>query len=359
MATFPTEQPFRLLSRRRRGRWLGGVCVGLGGALRIHPAWIRAAFVLGALLAGAGILVYVAGWLILPDDGEQPGDESSRWLVRAAKACAACLAAGALAAFAAAATLFGFGWIAMGLGAALLVAVLIAWPRMGPAWALLPLAAIALPTAAVAASGIQLVPQAAHVTVAPSALAAGGRATFRAGLGTLLVDLRRTALPASGVLDVRVQGGVRRTIVALPRDRCVHVDLHYDVKPFWAQVASQFAGHGPSSEVVLFGAYLPPRPRTIEDTSRVPGPVLKLDFSSAGGGLYVRDYPASVDPETDPNWPGMLGFPEPRPDVRGLSRKQARFELESWQARHAAEVRSDQLIRSLMGGPCATAGGSG
>jgi phage shock protein PspC (stress-responsive transcriptional regulator) len=177
MATFPTEQPLRLLYRCRNGRWLGGVCVGLAHALRIHPAWIRAAFVLGAFLAGAGVLVYLAGWLILPQEGEQPGDQSSRWLVRVARACAVCLAAGALATFAAGATLFGFGLIAVGLGAVLLVAVLVAWPRMGPAWALLPLAAIALPTAAVAASGIQLVAQVGHVTVAPRALATGGRAT--------------------------------------------------------------------------------------------------------------------------------------------------------------------------------------
>jgi hypothetical protein len=215
-----------------------------------------------------------------------------------------------------------------------------------------------VPAAAVAASGVKFASDADHVTVAPRALAPGGRATFRAGLGTLLVDLRRTTMPTTGTLDVRVQGGVRRTIVALPDDRCVHVELHYAVNPFWAQVASQFVGHEPTSEIVGFGAYLPPRRGTADNASPVPGPVLKLDFTSAGGGLYVRDYPVSVDPETEPNWPGFLGAPELRPNVRGLPRRLANYELSAWRVRHAAEVRSDRLVRSLIGGPCAARAGS-
>ena len=358
MATFPEDPPLRTLSRSRGSRWLGGVCAGLARGLGIRPGWIRAAFVLGALVAGAGILVYLACWLIIPEEGEQPGDPSSRWLVGAARVCAVCLGVAALAALAALATLFGFGGVAVALAASVLIVVLVAWPRLGPAWALLPVAAIALPAAAVAASGVELATDAGHVTVAPRTLAPGGRATFRAGLGTLLVDLRRTAMPATGTLDVRVQGGVRRTIVALPEDRCVHVELHYAVKPFWAQVAAQFVGHEPTSEIVGFGAYLPPWRGTADNASPIAGPVLKLDFTSAGGGLYIRDYPVSVDPETEPNWPGFLGAPELRPNVRGLPRRLAKYELSAWRVRHAAEVRSDRLVRSLMGGPCAAGAGS-
>ncbi len=158
---------------------------------------------------------------------------------------------------------------------------------------------------------------------------------------------------------MRVRGGVRRTIVALPHDRCVSVEARYAVKPFWAQVASQFVGHEPTSEIVAFGRYLPLRPGVFNVTSPTPGPVLKLDFTSAGGGLYVRDYPDDVDPETHPNWPGFMGFPEPRPDVQGLSRRVARFEVRSWQVRHADEVHSNGLISRLMGGPCAVEGASG
>ena len=96
--------------------------------------WIRAAFVVGALVGGLGVLVYLVCWLIIPDEGEEPGDLSSAWIVALAKACAACVACVALGMLAAAATLFGFGWIAVGCAAAVLIVVLAAWPRLGPAW---------------------------------------------------------------------------------------------------------------------------------------------------------------------------------------------------------------------------------
>jgi phage shock protein PspC (stress-responsive transcriptional regulator) len=354
MTTFQIEQPLRLVSRSRHGRWLGGVCAGLARARGIHPGWIRVGFAAGGLVGGIGVLVYLACWLIIPLEGEAAGARSSGWLVGLAKACATCAGLATLGVLAAGATLFGFGWVAVVLAAATLVAVLIAWPRLGPAWALLPLAGIAFPAVAVAAGGVKLTPEAGHVTVAPKALAPGGVATFRAGLGTLLVDLRHTALPATGTLDVRVQGGIRRTIVALPRDRCVHLELTYAIHPFWSQAASLVAGHGPAAGVVVFGDYLPGRSGKADETSPVPGPVLKLRLSSAGGSLYVRDYPDAVDPDHVPNWPGFPVAPEPRPSVKGLSKRLARYELRSWTARHAAEVREHQFVALNMPGPCAT-----
>jgi phage shock protein PspC (stress-responsive transcriptional regulator) len=355
MATFQIEQPLRLVSRSRNERWLGGVCGGLARAREINPAWIRGAFVIGGLIAGVGVLAYLACWLIIPAEGEAPGERSAGWLVALAKACATCLGLVTLAVLAAAATLFGFGWIAVALAAAALLVVLVAWPRLGPAWALLPMAAVALPAVAVVAGGVQLTIDSGHVTIAPRALAPGGVATFRAGLGTLLVDLRRTDVPATGTLNVRVQGGVRRTIVALPHDRCVHLELTYSIHPFWSQAASVVAGHGPSSGVVVFGDYLPGNSGKAGNTSPAPGPVLKLHLTSAGGSLYVRDYPDSVDPDDAPNWPGFPVFPEPRPNLKGLSRRQARYELRSWTTRHAAEVRERQFVAQNMSGPCATA----
>jgi phage shock protein PspC (stress-responsive transcriptional regulator) len=133
MATFQIEQPLRLVSRSRSERWLGGVCAGLGRARGIHPAWIRAVFVLGGLIAGVGLLAYLACWLIIPVEGEEPGVRSSGWLVALAKACATCLGLGTLAVLAASATLFGLGWIAVALAAGALLVVLVAWPRLGPA----------------------------------------------------------------------------------------------------------------------------------------------------------------------------------------------------------------------------------
>ena len=178
------------------------MCSGLARGRGTHPAWIRAAFVIAALIGGLGMLVYLVCWLIIPDEGEEPGDLSSGWIVALAKACAASVAVVALGVLAAAATLFGFGWVALALAAAVLIVVLAAWPRLGPAWALLPVAAIALPSAAVAATGVMLVAQTGHETIAPKTLGTNGVATFRAGVGTMLVDLRDTALPASGACSV-------------------------------------------------------------------------------------------------------------------------------------------------------------
>lgn len=355
MATFRIEQPLRLPSRSREGRWLGGVCAGLGRARGIHPAWIRVAFVIGGLFAGVGLLAYLACWLIIPQEGEELGERSSNWLVGLAKACGACLGLVTLAVLAAGATLFGFGWAALAVAAVALVAVLASWPRLGPAWALLPLASIALPAVAVASSGTRLVAAAGHETIDVGSLTPGGMATFRSGLGTMLVDLRHTALPATGTLDVRVQGGVRRTIVALPHDRCVHVELTYSIQPFWSQVASLIAGHGPSAGVVVFGAFLPDRSGSRRFTSAVPGPVLKLHMTSVGGSLYVRDYPDGVNPDYIPDWPGLVVQPEPRPNVRGLSKSQARYELHAWRRRYAGELRSEQEVARAMPGPCAAA----
>ena len=191
------------------------------------------------------------------------------------------------------------------------------------------------------------------MTIDPGSLAPGGVATFRSGLGTMLVDLRHTALPATGTLNVRVQGGVRRTIVALPHDRCVHVELTYSVRPFWSEVASVVAGRAPAPGVAVFGDYLPGRSGKRDLTSPSPGPVLKLHMTSAGGSLYVRDYPDNVDPGDAPNWPGFPVAPELRPNLRGLSKRQARYELRAWGVRHAAEVRSQQFVAQNIAGPCA------
>jgi hypothetical protein len=245
--------------------------------------------------------------------------------VKLAQACAACVGVVAVGAVGATATLFGFGWIVLALAAAVLLGVLVSWPRLGPAWALLPIAALTLPSLAVAAGGLELSPGAGHLTVSPAALRQSGQLTVRAGLGTMLVDLRRTTLPASGLVTLRIEGGVRRTIVALPDARCVHVSLHYKVRRLVAQVAAQLTGELPFSGVEMFGYVVDPG-STIRNFSEGPaaGPWLRIEFTSMGGSLYVRDYPDSIDPEVRPGWPGYRVFPEARPNTTGVPRAAAR-----------------------------------
>ena len=50
---------------------LAGVCGGLARYFEIHPAFFRVGFVVLTLLGGAGILIYLAAALVIPDEGKQ------------------------------------------------------------------------------------------------------------------------------------------------------------------------------------------------------------------------------------------------------------------------------------------------
>lgn len=49
---------------------LAGVCGGVGEALRIDPVVIRVAVVVLTFFGGAGVVAYIAGWLLLPEANE-------------------------------------------------------------------------------------------------------------------------------------------------------------------------------------------------------------------------------------------------------------------------------------------------
>ena len=59
------------LERSRSDRKLAGVCGGLARYFDIHPAVYRVGFVVLALLGGAGILIYLAAALVIPDEGQE------------------------------------------------------------------------------------------------------------------------------------------------------------------------------------------------------------------------------------------------------------------------------------------------
>jgi phage shock protein PspC (stress-responsive transcriptional regulator) len=342
--------------RAEDGRRVAGVCAGLARARGVPVGWLRAAFVLAALAGGLGVLVYLACWLIIPTESEEHDADGRRWIVLLAQACASCAGLATLAALGATATVFGFGWIVVACAAAAFTGALAFWPRVGPAWALLPIAALALPSVAVAAGGVRLVPRSGHVTVAPAAIADVPREGYRNGLGTMLVDLRDTALPAGGTASLRIEGGVRRTIVALPHDRCVKVRVRSHVVAFAARMAARLSGRGsrPFSDVVVFGAsrYGVGR-RTSTGTAGGHGPTLTIDFGSQGASLYVRDYPDGVDPDSRPDWPGYPVVLEPRPNTTGTPRRAARRLVRNWRVRRRAQLRSKRRIEPLLPGPCA------
>lgn len=57
--------------RTKDDRILAGVCSGIGRGLDIDPNIVRIVFVVMALAYGAGIIAYVAGWVLLPDEEDK------------------------------------------------------------------------------------------------------------------------------------------------------------------------------------------------------------------------------------------------------------------------------------------------
>jgi phage shock protein PspC (stress-responsive transcriptional regulator) len=64
-----TERPpAREWTRAREGAWLGGVAAGLAKRFGFPVVAVRLAFVVGTILALWGIVVYVALWILMPQE---------------------------------------------------------------------------------------------------------------------------------------------------------------------------------------------------------------------------------------------------------------------------------------------------
>jgi phage shock protein PspC (stress-responsive transcriptional regulator) len=56
------------LVRPANDRMIAGVCSGLGRRFGISPNVVRLIFVLSMLLPGPQILIYLAGWILIPNE---------------------------------------------------------------------------------------------------------------------------------------------------------------------------------------------------------------------------------------------------------------------------------------------------
>jgi phage shock protein PspC (stress-responsive transcriptional regulator) len=72
--TEPNINPSKRLYRIREGRVVAGVCAGLAAYFGIDPTLVRLAFALLTIFGGAGVLVYLVAWIVIPEEG---GDGSS------------------------------------------------------------------------------------------------------------------------------------------------------------------------------------------------------------------------------------------------------------------------------------------
>jgi len=52
--------------RRRHGKMLAGVCTGLAEQFGISVTILRLAFVLGTLIGGPGLIIYIVLWVVMP-----------------------------------------------------------------------------------------------------------------------------------------------------------------------------------------------------------------------------------------------------------------------------------------------------
>jgi phage shock protein PspC (stress-responsive transcriptional regulator) len=56
------------LRRPADGRMLAGVAAGIARSLGVDPIIARVGFLVLALVGGAGVPLYLAGWLLIPDE---------------------------------------------------------------------------------------------------------------------------------------------------------------------------------------------------------------------------------------------------------------------------------------------------
>ena len=355
-------QPAARIARAREGRLLGGVCAGLPDVWRLGTNGLRLVFLVASLLGGVGIVAYLACWLVIPAADQEPDADPVRGIVLLAWATGGLVALVLVAAAAAAATVFGLGWIVFGLAAILAVFTYTPFhTRIPTVAALLTMAALTLPAVTVALSPLRLTFQSGESILQPRTYGAVDSNVYHSGFGTLLIDLRRTTpIPPGAHATLRIDGGLRRTIVALPTDRCVRVRVNYDIHLFPAHLAALLTGRTltPFHDVVLFGQPYGYGSRlgttgTATSHGAASSPLLTIDFTSQGGGLYVRDYPNTLDPDLAPQWPGFPVTVEPRPYLRNEPRRVQRQMLRNWRRRVAVERADQHRVEQDMSGPCA------
>jgi phage shock protein PspC (stress-responsive transcriptional regulator) len=273
-------EPRRLI-RSRDGRMIAGVCAGLGRYFAIDPVIVRVAAVALVFAGGAGLLAYLAAWLLVPDEAGG-ADAGPGRLATVAGAVLLVCAVGAIVPFSAGPFggwdwagplmglillgLLGLGvwWLASGehpagsgrdvlrragLGIALLavcgvfamgsawatavgggtvvaIAVIVAglWIAAGALvggtrWLILPALALAIPAGVVSAANIDVDGGIGERQYRPEA-GSPLRPQYRLGIGRLVVDLRNAEL-AAGDQRLALDLGVGEAVVAVAPDVCV------------------------------------------------------------------------------------------------------------------------------------------
>jgi phage shock protein C len=67
------------LERKLANRWVAGVCAGLADYTGIDATLIRVIFAVLAFFGGTGLIAYVLGWALIPEEGE-PASIAERFI---------------------------------------------------------------------------------------------------------------------------------------------------------------------------------------------------------------------------------------------------------------------------------------
>jgi len=227
----PPASDVRRLTRPKDDRWLGGVAAGLGAYFDLSPTIYRIAFVALALAGGTGILLYVAAWLVIPEEGEEESiaaaelkkhrDRPRRLIGVAILAFAAILALSEARLWPSPGNL----WLAIALGLAAF-----AYWRLGPnapvrrrVAVVVSVVVVAL-IAAVTVFAVR-VPLFAGVgnRVDTPHVAADVRSKYTLGIGNLTLDFSNVALP-KGQTFVKGEVGIGKLSVIVPRNASVRAE---------------------------------------------------------------------------------------------------------------------------------------
>jgi phage shock protein PspC (stress-responsive transcriptional regulator)/predicted membrane protein len=214
----------RLLRRSRSERTLAGVCGGLSAYFELHPAIFRVAFVALTLLGGAGVVIYLAAILVMPDAGREDSIATA-FLRRRGRLSLIALVIAALFIGSALDTTTlprGDAWLAL-----LVFAGVVLWVAIGlKKWlaiAIGSIVAFGLVMAAIFAAVFDVhlnhgLEDRRYVVANPQNLLDD----YRLGVGELSIDLRAIRLPPGETrVRARVDAGTIR--VTVPRDVAVRV----------------------------------------------------------------------------------------------------------------------------------------
>jgi phage shock protein PspC (stress-responsive transcriptional regulator) len=232
---------YRELRRSRDGRMIAGVCGGLGRYFDVNPAFYRVGFVVLALLGGAGILIYGAALLVIPNEGEQESiatETLRKHRERPLALVALAIVAVAGISLLSRASLWPHGdaaWVLLLVAGAILL-----WAQRREKGArprvlrtiLIALGALitlVLVAGAIAASvfSVHLNHGVGDRSYHPASLA-GLQRTYHLGVGSLRLDLGDVAFPA-GETRIDVDAGVGDVRIVVPNDVSVRVDASADV----------------------------------------------------------------------------------------------------------------------------------